>query len=324
MATEKYLQYRGDVKAIAGLGGTLAFVTTHPEGQPTAVFRLDADKLGLDADPLPCGAVAVLAAENTLYISGTDSRIYQLPAKGGKPKPLGQPLPGPPGRMALLSNNRLAVLCGKQVVVLSRKDGKVLQTLDLPEAGTALAADPTGHWLVAGTARGTVAVFEDEDKPEFLLSESQKLHEGAVAALLFDPEELRFLSAGADNKLLSTHARGKLEPEDRGRGASHADLVTALAWGPADRFYSGSRDKTVKAWPRGVATRPVTVKDGVGTVVDLAMVQIHNRPHLALACDDNTLRFFPLDPAGKPGELTRKVYDGDQWARHELEQDDPR
>src|SRR5262249_30346696 len=158
----------------------------------------------------------------------------------------------------------------------------------------------------------------------FLLSGSQRLHEGAVTALLFEREELRFLSAGADQKLLSTHARGKLEPEDRGRGANHTDQVTALLWGPGDRFFSGSRDQTVKSWPRAGGGRPVTLKDGVGTVTDLAIVQIYNRPHLVVVCDDYTLRFFLLDAAGKFGDLTHKVYDAYAWAKQEFAENDSR
>jgi ParB family chromosome partitioning protein len=100
--------------------------------------------------------------------------------------------------------------------------------------------------------------------------------------------------------------------------------VTALIWGPGDRLYSGSRDSTVKSWPRTGATRPATLKDGVGSVVTLAFVSIHNRPHLVAACDDNTLRFFLVDAAGKFGEAAHKVYDAYAWARHEFAQDESR
>src|SRR5205814_5233165 len=129
----------------------------------------------------------------------------------------------------------------------------------------------TGQWLVVGTAKGTVAVFECETAPaEFRPSDSAALHEAAVTALLFEADELRFLSAGADQKLLSTHARGRLEAEDRGRGATHEQPITALIAGPLDRFFSGSTDSTLKSWPRAKAARPVTLKDGVGKVVALA------------------------------------------------------
>lgn len=322
MTTEKYLPYRGDVKAAAAIGDTLVFVTAHPEGQPTALYRLDTEKFTLTAEPLPRGGVALAVGDDSVWVAGDDHLVYRCPTKGGAPKPLGKPLPAAPVAVRCVAGQRLAVLAGTSLVLLAGKDGKVLQTLDLPEPGTCLAVDPGGHWLAVGTERGTVAVFEDEGKPAFQLSESARLHEGAVTTLLFELEELRFLSAGADQKLLSTHARGKLEPEDRGRGNNHTDLVTALVWGPGDRFFSGSRDSTLKTWPRSGGARPATQKDSVGRVVCMALVPVQTRPHLAVACDDNTLRFFLLDPTGKFGDLTHRVHDAYAAAKHELGQDE--
>jgi ParB family chromosome partitioning protein len=323
MATEKYLTYRGDLRAAVGVGGTLAFVTVHPEQLPTAVYRLDADQLTLSADPLPAGGVAVTADGDTLWMLGSDLQVYQLPVKGGKPKPVGPKFEAPLMALALLSRERLAVLSGSVITILGRKDGKVLQTLDLPDAGTALAAEPGGQWLTAGTSQGHVAVFDGETPEPFQLSESAKLHDGGVSALLFEPEELRFFSAGADHKLLSTHARGKLEPEDKGRGNNHAESITALLNGPGDRFYSGSADQTVKSWPRVGAIKPATLKDGLVGVLGLALVQVHKRAVLIAVCADNSLRFFPLDAAGKVGELSHKVQGAVAWASHELGADEP-
>ena len=321
---EKYLTYRGAVKAVVGVGGTVAFVTVHPEGQPTAVYRLDADTLSLEADPLPAGGVALVADGDTLWIAGSDGKIYRGSARGGEPAPLKAAFKAPPTALALVCKDRLAVLAGQEVVILNRKDGKAVQTITLPEPGSALAADPTGQWLVIGMARGTVAVYECEDKGQFAQSESDRLHEGVVTALLFETEELRFLSAGADHKLLTTHARGRLEPEDKGRGNNHTDLVTALLWGPGDRFFSGSRDSSVKSWPRVGNVKPVTQKDGVARVVGLALVEVHNRPQLVVACEDNTLRFFTLDETGRFGEPVAKVSDAFAWVKHELAKDDSR
>ncbi|MBL8798710.1 MAG: HEAT repeat domain-containing protein [Planctomycetia bacterium] len=322
MPTDKYLTYRGNLRAAAGGGGTLAFVTVHPEGLPTAVYRLDADKLTLEAVPLPAGGVLVLADGETLWVLGSDHQLYHLPIKGGKPKPLGPKFEEPFAGLALLSRQRLAVLSGATVSILDRKGGQVLQALTLPDPGSALAADPGGQWLAAGTSKGVVAVFDGEGKDEFQLSESAKLHDGMVTVLLFEPEELRFLSAGADNKLLSTHARGKLEPEDKGRGNNHTDLTTALLWGPSDRLFTGSKDKTIKSWPRVGAVKPATLKDGIVAVVDLALVTVHQRSVLVTVCDDDTLRLFPLDAAGKFGEASHKVHAALAWAAHELAQDE--
>ncbi len=322
MSAEKYLTYRGDIKAAVGVGGTLAFVTAHPEGYATGLYRLDADQLTLAVDPLPKGGAALASDGETLWVAGTDLRVYEASASGGTPKPIGPELETTATALAPLADGKLAALAGSRIVVLSRKDGKLLQTLDLPEPGTCLAADPTGRWLAAGTSKGTVAVFDAEGKPEFLMSASERLHEGAVSALLFEPDELRFLSAGADQKLLSTHGRGRLEPEDKGRGNNHTDLVGSLIWGPGDRLYSGGRDSAIKSWPRVGAVKPATTKDGVVRVVALALVHVHDRPRLAAACEDNTIRFFTLDAAGKIGELSHRVYDAYARIKQELSQDD--
>jgi ParB family chromosome partitioning protein len=124
--------------------------------------------------------------------------------------------------------------------------------------------------------------------------------------------------------LLSTHARGRLEAEDRGRGAMHEQPITAMVAGPKDRFFTGSADATLKSWPRAKAARPVTLKDGVGKVVALAVVPVHGKPQVVAACDDNTLRFFPLDEEAKFGEAGPRVHGADAWAKHELSQGDPK
>ncbi len=326
MATDKYLSFRGDIQDLTAIEGTseVAFVSVHPESHPTAVYRLDAEKFSLAAVDLPCGGRAILADGKTLWISGTDGRIYRLSPDDKTAAPLGPQFSPSASSFALLADNRLAALSGEQILILDRKNGATLQTLSLEEPGVCLASDPTGQWLVAGGAKGTIAVFACEDKDEFILSESDKLHEGAVTALLFEPAELRFFSAGLDQKLLLTHARGKLEPEDRGRGAGHAERVTAMIHAPGDRFLTGGLDATVKTWTRAGAPRPATLKDGVGKVVGLAIAAVHNRQQVVVACQDNTLRFFVIDAGGKFGQPTAVARDVYAWADHEFQQNDAR
>jgi ParB family chromosome partitioning protein len=325
MTTDKFLTYRGDVRALAVAGGALVLATVHPEGQSTAVYRLDPEKLTLAEDALPAGGVALLGTEDDLWIAGGDQRLYRAKPTGGKPAPRGEAFDEPLRALAPLAGGRLAVAAGAKVHVVARKDGKVQQSLDLPEPVTALASDPTGQWLVAGTSKGTVAVFESEtDANELRPSDSAPLHEGAVTALLFETDELRFLSTGADQKLLSTHARGRLEAEDRGKGAMHEQPVTALVAGPHDRFLTGSNDGTLKSWPRARGARPVTLKDGVGKVVALAVVTVHGKPEVAAACDDNSVRLFRLDDEGKFDEPTTRFRGADDWAKNELAQSDPK
>ncbi len=317
---ERYALYRGDIKAAVGVGGNLAFVTVHPEGVPTALYWLDADKLTLKQDALPCGGVALAADGNTVYVGGTDRRIYECGKKGVKP--IGMQFNGNIAAIVPLAKKRIAVLNGKQIDIISDADGVVLQTLELPEDGTCLATDKTQSWLAAGTVKGTVVAFDGQDKDEFEPGEPEKLHEGAVTAIMFEPEELRFFSAGADNKLFTTFARGNLEPEDKGRANMHEDLLSAMVMVPGDRFVSGSRDATLKNWPRGGAIKPSTLKDACGKVVALAVVTGYNQPHLAACCDDNSIRLFKLDADGKfPDEpLHAKIYGASAWVKNELAQ----
>jgi ParB family chromosome partitioning protein len=324
MSIDRYLTYRGDVRALAVAGGALAFVTAHPEGKSTALYRLDPEKLTLSEAPLPAGGQVLLAVGDDLWIGGTDQSLYHVGVSGAPTCRLSRAFDAPIVALAPLANDRLAVASGVRAIVIARIDRQILQTLELPETVTWLAADPTGQWLAVGTAKGTVSVFECETESEFRLSDSAPLHEAAVTALLFEKDELRFLSAGADQKLLSTHARGRLEAEDRGRGANHEKPITAMIAGPLDRFLTGSSDKTLKSWPRAKGARPVTLKDGVGEVVSLAVVQVHDKPQVVAACGDNTLRFFQLDEEGKFGEATVRVHGADAWAKNELSRGDPK
>ncbi len=315
MPVERYFPYRGDITAALGVGGTVAFVTRHPEGQPTAIYRLDVDRLTLKEDALPCGGVALAADASTLYVAGTDRRVYKIEKA---PKPLGEPFADAIVAILPVSGDRLAVVAGKQLALLSRGDGSLLQSLELPDVGTCLAADKTGQWLAVGTAKGMVAVFDGQDKSEFEPAEAEKLHDGAVTALMFEPEELRFFSAGADHKLLSTFARGRLEPEDKGRGNNHEDLVTAMLAHDAERFLSGSRDATIKNWPRVGGIKPSTLKENVGSVVALVKVAA-SKPMIVAACDDHSLRVFWITDDGRLDDDCKiKTYGAMDWAKNEL------
>lgn len=329
---EKYLTYRGDVTALGTVGSALVFTTERIEGNESALYRLDAEKLDLEETPLPCAGHDLVVDGETIWVAGGDGHVYELDPKRKNPKSSKAVLDPPPSAIVLLDGNRLGVLSGATVAILDRKSTEVVQTLELPDHGTALASDPTGQWLVAGTQKGHVAVFScehdgdetDDEQHEFAPSESDKLHDGAVTALSFEPEELRFLSAGTDGKLLLVHARGTLEPEDRGRGGTHDDIVTGIVHVPGERFVTGSRDGTCKAWVRGEKTRPATQDDGVVAVVALTVVEIHGRPHLVVACHDRTLRFFLLDTKGKITQPTHRVHGALDFVRNELGRNEPK
>lgn len=318
------IPFRGDLKAIAGVGPSVALVTRHAEGRPTGLHwvHLGDDRPRSEGESLP-GGLALVADGEMVWIAGCDGQVYRA-APGGEPTPVGPKFDEPPKALALLADDRLGVLVGRAVKVLSRKDGKLRQTLELPEPGSVLASDPSGLWLAAGTTGGLVVTFEAETSPEFVPGASARLHEGEVTALLFERDDLRFFSSGADLKLHTTHARGNLEPEDKGRGNNHSDRVTAMIWGPEDRLLTGSLDGTVKSWPRVGGVKPATQKEGVVRVVALALVNRHGRDHLVVGGGDNTLRTFAIDAAGKPAALVLRGRDAMAATTDDLAGDDPR
>ncbi|WP_419662924.1 HEAT repeat domain-containing protein [Desulfosarcina variabilis] len=318
---EKYLAYRGAIKAIAGRDKDLFFVTLHAEKQPTGLYRLNTEKHTLRLQSLPCGATALAVSSNAVFAAGATGAIFDC-SSDGEPALLAHPFETSPIALALLGEDRLAVMSDNAIGIVDFKTGKLTQTLALPEneQGTCMIADSTGCFLVAGTSQGTVLVFEAETQPKFELSDSAKLHGGAVTALLFEKGETRFLSTGSDARLLSTHVRGTLEAIDRGKSVGHDKPAVAMTTGP-HRFYTASTDKTVKAWAD--TGRPVTLKEGMIRPVALTTVNVYSRCHLAVACSDNSIRLFLLDDDGKPGEIKLKYQDAVDRARYELEQKDP-
>lgn len=318
--SDKYLKYRGDVTAMVGLDTTLAFTTVHPEGQPTALYRVDLEKGTLAAAALPCGGRALIADDDHLYLAGTDKRLYRAPKAGGDPQPLGDALGAAVIALAPLCDEQLAALVGSQIHILSRADGAVQYSLDLPEAGTAIASDPEGRWLVAGTEKGTLIAFDREDKPRLLAGGSTKAHSGAVSGLCFEPDELRVMSAGADGRMLSTHVRGTLEPEERGGRGGHSGK-SIIALGLEDKAYTGGDDGGVKIWTIGGGNkRPSSLKDTLRPVVALAQVTYKDRPHLAVVSEDNAIRLFIQDATGKLEHRSTTLRDAYAWARRAFKQ----
>lgn len=344
---EKSLPYRGVIKAIAtdtatgATDNTVYFITEHQEKQLTPCYQLNLETLSLNEIPLKNRASALLVLKDQIWIGDVEGDIYcngkrlaQL-AINNEIKPDNKRVEHKESSitaLVTLSQQRLGVLIGNQIEIIDQAKGTQLQTLELPEPGTAIAVDASGQWLVVGTSKGTVQVYEneDEDQAGFKLSESEKLHEGAITALAFDPTELRFLSAGNDNKLLLTHARGKLEPEDRGRGASHAAPITAIvqqalvqtvvqasAQNKPERFITGSQDKTCKSWLRSGASRPATFSESIGVVSGLAIATLHGRPQLVVA-NGERITIIALDASGKFGQLTHRLYDTYALAKSEL------
>ncbi len=330
MSKDKYLLYRGQLRALLSDAEALIFTTEHTERHPMAVYWVSPQGGALKSQELPGGGLALARDDKRLYVACTDGRVYagSIEARGiGELSALSgyvasdDPISG----LAVLKGGLLAVASGAQLALVDRDGARgVVQTLTTPDPITALTSDVSGEWLVAGTRIGEVHVFDGERQSEFAFSAKAKLHEGEVSQLLFEQDELRVLSTGADQRLLVTHVRGELDSEDRGGAGMHDKRITGMIQGVQGRFYTGGADSTLKAWPGGRNNRrPVTQKDGVSKVVALAMVQYNDKPHLVSAGEDGTLRLFAIGDEGVVGELVLVLRDAFAWAKEEFSAGDP-
>lgn len=319
--------YRGRIRDLVASGETLRFVTTHPEGQPTPLYALRLSDDALFEVPLSSekGAKGLCQAGEDLFILTADDAIERW--REGQQQTETWRAAGEDPLIALrpAAGDRLALIAGTSLIILSQASGEELQRFDLEDETRALAISPNGQWLAVGTVLGRLAIFTCEGKETFEHSDTQKIHEGAVTALLFDEDDIRVLSAGADSKILHTHARGRLDPEDRGGKSRHDEPVTAILRGPGKVFYTGSRDRTFKCWPSGLTRqRPFTVKDGVGAVIALALVDTRGRPHLAIATDETEIRLWDLEDEGRPKDRDLVIEGAMAYAQERLNDKDTR
>ena len=315
---EQYLTFRGAIRSLVTVADMLAFVTEHPDQTGHALYLLDPAKPELRELPLPAAGRWVLARENQLVVATSENQLYTCSVKDKQVASFGKPLDAPASLGSWVNSDEILLASGKRLSLIQASDGKQVQSWETEEDVSAFAADPTGSWLAIGSSKGYVTTFQRDEDGRFQPSETGKLHDAEVTALLFEPEELRFLSAGADQRLLLTHAQGKLEPEDRGKSVSHKDRIVRLLQSSSERFLTVSRDKTCKTWAFAGGTRPSTLEKGVPACVDGTIVELHERPHLAVAGADNTLRLFLLDAGGKFSDATHRFYDAYATAQHQL------
>lgn len=317
---EHWLEHRGSLTALASDGQHLYFVTRHPEGQETGFYRLDPLTGALAHQPMP-GGVALVADGERWLVAGTDGRLWA--GAFGSLAPLGPELDPMPTHIAPLSGGRIALITGAELLILSR-EGTELSRAGLSAVGTALASDPSGHWIVVGARDGHVTVLSDteSDGGAFQIIGDARLHQGAVFALRFEADELRFRSAAADNRFLITHVRGLSEPLDRGGRHGHSQPMRAMV-GDGEIVYTVGEDREIKAWRRGNKRQPATQKKGVGAAIDMAEVTFDGTRHLAVASDGDKIKLFPLDEAGKVLDRSQVFHGAIATVEHELGQSDP-
>ena len=177
------LTYFGSIRGLVGDGKSIVFVTEHAEGKLTSLYKIngEADK---ESDTLTEVALdfvptSLLKANGCYWIGGDDSRLHCVGESDKKSSKLSAPLPAPPTSSAILSNDRIALACNNTIQIVEAKPkGKLIQSIELEEDASAIAANPDGNWLAVGTTKGIVNVYQCEDQDEFVLSESSQLHDG--------------------------------------------------------------------------------------------------------------------------------------------------
>lgn len=325
MSAKKDLQfvaYRGEIKALVGRGEELFFVTVHTENQATPLYQYNPNTEALTTHTLICegGAKNLCAVGDQFFVVGTDDSI-EVVSPGQPSREFLAPQESSVIALASVAGGRLAVLRSFDLLIVDQQTGATRQSFALPTEMRSLAVNPNGEWLAVGSASGTMSIFhcEKQENQEFIAGDSAQVHQSAITSILFEPDDLRVLSAGLDNKIFQTHVRGRLDPEDRSRKSGHDGAVRRMLIGPNKVFYSGSADSSFKTWPGGLTNqRPFTIKDGVGSVIDMSLVTFRNRPHLAVATQKTEFRFWDLSEEGRPQDRTLVVKGALARVRNEL------
>jgi WD40 repeat protein len=133
----------------------------------------------------------------------------------------------------------------------TRLPGKQEARLDLrarvpgPRPGLNVAFSPDGRRLVTGGPERTVVIRDVRDGR---VLQTLRGHSGDVYAVAFSPDhEGRWVASGGEDSTVKVWDSRTSELVRSFRG--HTGLISSLAFSPdGRRLYSGSPDKTVKAW----------------------------------------------------------------------------
>jgi WD40 repeat protein/serine/threonine protein kinase len=108
-----------------------------------------------------------------------------------------------------------------------------------------VAFSPDGRRLVTGGPEHTVKIWDVRDGQ---ILHTLRGHSGDVHAVAFSPDdESRWVASGGEDGTVKVWDSRSGELVDSFRG--HTGLISSLAFSPDGlRLYSGSRDRTVKAW----------------------------------------------------------------------------
>ncbi len=283
--------YRGALRAAIAEGHVLAFVTVHPEGQPTALYRLDVDKGELATTALPAGGTAVVADETALYVAGTDGHIHKVAAEDGQARAARAQARPRAGR-AGPARRRGASPCSQARGgdPRSRERRAPGSACPCPRRAARSPPTPRASGSCAGTVRGTVVVFDAEDKARLPRGRVEEAARGrGLGAALRPRRAARLLDrigrqAPAHPRPRRARARGS-----HAAGAATRGCPPAIVARPGGQALHGREDGAIKTWARGAQKRrPSTQKDGATSAAGLSRVEHKGRPHLALLGDDAT------------------------------------
>ncbi len=325
MSTTYLAPYWGELKAICSVDHSIYFIAEHQEKYATAVFSIDLEARQVYSVPLPDGAIAMYPTQQKIWVAGNDRCLYCYDVKKNTLAQVGNVFDSNITQIAMAADNRLLLTVDSELLILDSKTAKPQQRLMLPAQATALATDPSGHWIAVGDSSGHVSVFEAESQQEFVLGDKQLFHTGAVTALAFEDNELRFFSTGTDRELLLIHARGKLDAEDKGKSYKHEQAVTSMFLGSgskrtASRLYTGAGDKVIKSWPADSLLQPGSFNKGVGKVKDLCICTFSDNDYLAIITTKNAIQIFELDESGKVTDKAFEYQDVYAWAKADFAQ----
>jgi len=222
-----YLRHRGEITGLTCEKERLIFVTRNLEGNGNLCrLNLDNGQAGL----IDCLAMnAMTRSGNSIFLAGTDGFVYRSGFADGKPERFSAKLDDE--LLAITARaGMVAVLCASMVYVLAERDGRILSKLAVPQTGRSIEISPDGIWLAVGTGGGYLLVFR-RDGDTFVPAASERIHDGATVAVVFDPDEHRVISAGSDRRVLITHALPPLEPEERAAAGESGILALSIGTG---------------------------------------------------------------------------------------------
>ncbi len=331
------LPYWGQIINVIGKQNLALFICKHEN--IAKLYRLDfsEQRPTLTNTDLPVSMDNLCAmTDDTVVLIGNDGYLYQSDWQAGFIKLLSdRPSFDIMGiskqnenlatAIAVLNfSHYLAVLYPKHLLIWHYQKhqlGQCIIQLPLEYTATTISHSADGEWLVIGDNQGFVNSYHfNADKTALELSSCEQLHEGRITALAFEPIGQQFFSAGADKQLLRTHVQGKLQGIDRGKASNHTQMINCMLV-TEQRLYTGSNDKSVKAWQFDKG-QPSECRVDLLKIKHLAYIHHLKQPCVLTVNHDNSLRIIPVDDTGKLSKVNTTIEDGYQYLTHCLSHHD--